>query len=437
MALKSQLFRNDPKLEAAAVSDSAHIVPSSSGEHVRKLQAALVLLDGAPIAPDSHYGPATANAVLKYKQKRSINRSYQTKADDIVGKMTVASLDDELFALECAPPSLEVILPIQRYQHARGSLGGQDIRLALAPGAPPKPMGFWELPGTLTMSARRMSLRVGQMGIVRIRNGMGRELFCSHPSIAKLAPMDLPHNAHMLDRVKLTKSTEDIRVFANSGGAATVGFVNPKKLNFDPFLSVVVAHEVGVFFHFVDGQPGVKTKRRDDDTGNIIQTMNEIYARGGGQFVFFKAGSNTALRLPGVGGPMAAVRIQKSGGGPDWNAITANRRADAFFNVFFVGEIVDLTNLGSPTRNDVLAITSRPPDDTPPLRCCVCRDPVPSDPVGIDVGKTLAHEAGHALGEDDDRSDATSLMFFKQSGQTDTQISAAMTERMRASFQTR
>jgi hypothetical protein len=50
---------------------------------------------------DGIYGPATANAVLRYKRKRDIvNRSYQTSADNVVGKMTIASLDREIKALE-------------------------------------------------------------------------------------------------------------------------------------------------------------------------------------------------------------------------------------------------------------------------------------------------------------------------------------------------
>lgn len=101
MALQSKLFRGDPKLEAAAVSDPAHIVPGATGPHVGKIQLALIQLDGAPIAQDSIYGPATAAAVLAYKQKRKIvNTSYQTKADNIVGKMTIAALDKEMLAKE-------------------------------------------------------------------------------------------------------------------------------------------------------------------------------------------------------------------------------------------------------------------------------------------------------------------------------------------------
>ena len=118
MALQSQLFRGDPKLEAAAVSDPAHIVPGASGPHVGKIQLALIQLDRAVIAQDSTYGPATAAAVLTYKQKRNIiNRSYQTKEDNIVGKMTIAAMDKEMLAKEkksvrlCGRKEITIINP--------------------------------------------------------------------------------------------------------------------------------------------------------------------------------------------------------------------------------------------------------------------------------------------------------------------------------------
>jgi hypothetical protein len=101
MTLQSQLFRGDSQLEAAAVSDPAHILQGARGEHVRKIQLALIQLDRAAIAADGSYGPATASAVLAYKRKRNIvNRAYQAQADNIVGKMTIDRLDKEMFAAE-------------------------------------------------------------------------------------------------------------------------------------------------------------------------------------------------------------------------------------------------------------------------------------------------------------------------------------------------
>ena len=113
MALRSQLFKGDTKLDAAAVSDSAHITPGARGEHVRKIQFALIQLDGAKITADGAYGPKTAAALLAYKQKRGIiNTSIQTKADNITGKMTLASMDQEL--LKAPPPAPRSLIPTNR-----------------------------------------------------------------------------------------------------------------------------------------------------------------------------------------------------------------------------------------------------------------------------------------------------------------------------------
>jgi peptidoglycan hydrolase-like protein with peptidoglycan-binding domain len=124
MSLQSKLFRGDPKLESVAVSDPAHIVPGAMGPHVRKIQQALNLLNGAGITVDGRYGPATAAAVLAYKRKRNIiNRSYQTQADDIVGKMTIASLDREMFEKENARVEPVEIKPLN-YMRVRPSRSG-------------------------------------------------------------------------------------------------------------------------------------------------------------------------------------------------------------------------------------------------------------------------------------------------------------------------
>ena len=113
MGLQSELFRGDAQLEAAAISDPAHIIQGSRGPHVRKIQQALVELDDASIDLDSVYGPATAAAVLSYKRKRSIiNRSHQTQADNIVGKMTMAALDSEMLEKERTPTGPIRIIPV-------------------------------------------------------------------------------------------------------------------------------------------------------------------------------------------------------------------------------------------------------------------------------------------------------------------------------------
>ncbi len=109
MPLVSQLFRGDIALEACLVKDSAHLLEGTRGPHVKKIQKALALLDGALIdgsdAAGGLYGRSTADAVLAYKRARGIiNRSYQNTADNIVGKMTIASLDGEMSRTENRPP---------------------------------------------------------------------------------------------------------------------------------------------------------------------------------------------------------------------------------------------------------------------------------------------------------------------------------------------
>ena len=87
-------------------SDPHHVVPGERGEHVSKIQyAVLVLEPGCRISGgelrDRSYGADTAKAVLAHKTRRKIiNTSYQKTADNIVGKMTIRSLDTEMFAFE-------------------------------------------------------------------------------------------------------------------------------------------------------------------------------------------------------------------------------------------------------------------------------------------------------------------------------------------------
>lgn len=105
MPLQSKLFKGDPVFEACLIKDSAHITPGAQGAHVSKIQYALMALDNYQPAQaemiGGSYGPSTANGVLAYKRKRKIiNLSYQKAADNIVGKMTIAAMDAEMFRLE-------------------------------------------------------------------------------------------------------------------------------------------------------------------------------------------------------------------------------------------------------------------------------------------------------------------------------------------------
>ena len=107
MPLLSKFFRGDEKLQCCLVQDKAHVMQGATGPHVAKIQLALFILDALTInrseISDKHYGPSTAAAVLAYKKKRRIiNHSYQTTEDNIVGKMTIGSLDREMSHYEAA-----------------------------------------------------------------------------------------------------------------------------------------------------------------------------------------------------------------------------------------------------------------------------------------------------------------------------------------------
>jgi hypothetical protein len=68
--LQSRLFKSDPALEAWMIRDASHVTRGNTRVHVAKIQSSLFLW------------------------------SYQSQADDIVGKMTIAALDRELLATE-------------------------------------------------------------------------------------------------------------------------------------------------------------------------------------------------------------------------------------------------------------------------------------------------------------------------------------------------
>jgi len=111
MPLRSGALAGDERLEACLVKDNAHLTLGVQGEFVAKVQAALIYLDDLTIDDQEletwTYGSSTAAAVLAFKKKRKIiNRSYQQTEDDIVGKMTIKALDDELAIAEAMPVNL-------------------------------------------------------------------------------------------------------------------------------------------------------------------------------------------------------------------------------------------------------------------------------------------------------------------------------------------
>jgi hypothetical protein len=111
--LVSKEFKDDDKLKECAQKHSAHILQGARGEHVKKIQQALIELDGAKIDPkelaSGSYGPSTARAVRAYKNGRKppILGPGQRTADDIVGIQTISRLDGELATRRGIPRLLE------------------------------------------------------------------------------------------------------------------------------------------------------------------------------------------------------------------------------------------------------------------------------------------------------------------------------------------
>jgi peptidoglycan hydrolase-like protein with peptidoglycan-binding domain len=177
MPLSSRLFQGDAALEAAANDDSAHITPGAHGPHVEKIQTALNILDSAGLGADGRYDPATATAVLSYKTKRNIiNRSYQTSADNIVGKMTMAKLDEEMRAQDTKPSARIIITPISpalnRYKaipsdHLRITPSNSFVAGSSSPVASIRPPVF---------GIASVTIDPGQTADIDIKNGTGYHL---------------------------------------------------------------------------------------------------------------------------------------------------------------------------------------------------------------------------------------------------------------------
>ncbi|NEU11865.1 hypothetical protein G3T14_06945 [Methylobacterium sp. BTF04] len=114
--LISTLFRDDNRLQMAAVSHKYHVTIGDQGLYVRRIQyfllgvgalqamyaedqangedaEAKIALFNAEVDSIS-YGDATAQAVLIYKKtNKIIGSGYQTAADNIVGVMTIRHMD--------------------------------------------------------------------------------------------------------------------------------------------------------------------------------------------------------------------------------------------------------------------------------------------------------------------------------------------------------
>ncbi|MDZ4369367.1 MAG: hypothetical protein U0987_20455, partial [Afipia sp.] len=155
MPLQSKHFtepKRNARLEQCLVSDPSHVMPGSRGDHVALIQTALNKLAGHSdgedfqLATSGEYDSETAYAVRAFKERRDIvARPRQTKADNVVGKMTIKALDEEMLALEAKPKPGTVSLHVTP-TFGGGLVGGCDMNgFSRARLARPGNSGDWTL----------------------------------------------------------------------------------------------------------------------------------------------------------------------------------------------------------------------------------------------------------------------------------------------------
>jgi hypothetical protein len=164
MPLVSKLFTQpmrDPRLEDCLIEDSKHIKPGATGEHVKKIQIALNTLSRGPgrenlnLKVDGIYGPLTAGAVKGYKSapQRRILGPGQITPDDIVGKRTIKSIDDEMDIFENELPTQSSLISLDVFgaphDHSKCASPKVDGEIEIAPdgtmshfATPMNPLGF-------------------------------------------------------------------------------------------------------------------------------------------------------------------------------------------------------------------------------------------------------------------------------------------------------
>lgn len=406
MPLQSKLLRGDSKLEAAAVSDPADIFQGAAGEHVRKIQLALIQLDGAAIDPDGKYGPATAVAVLAYKRKRNIvNRSFETEADNIVGKMTMASLDREMLAKEeaIAPPRLA------RFTRANPA----DPRDGFSEGLPgtPRPVATrglvsFGLVGEPTEAPRFFDpaqlVVIGEDTAVALLGAKGATL-STDKDFEELVVITRPRPTQVVQ-----SNHEFIHLRGQQPGSCNL-VARDKNGRVIARMQLFMVSKIvkPVNFAFLrdaqGGLGGVATTRLAGDELPILDEVNGIYNRQTG--ISFTS-TNRHLHIKELDGNFRFITVSTTvPRGGEWTKIfPAHRDHNADFNVVFCKAIF---NEGKPLGNagGITEIVR----SSAGFRDTVMDDRRLASAFVQSDGTNCAHEIGHALGEPHNN-DATSLM---------------------------
>ena len=217
MPLLSELFKGEVALEDAASRDAAHILRGARGPHVVRIQKALNILDGAGLVEDGIYGPGTANAVLEYKRKRGIiNRSYQDAADDIVGRMTMAKLDEEMLAHDSVPAAKIQLIPISPRTNSEKAQPHFQF-------APSKAKSFIAFKLNNVLPVDMVSIDIGATAEIEVKNGKGFVLSIGYEHLfnPRIKIVD-PETKELVRDIEITKNSMIVKIRGLTWGTHTL-----------------------------------------------------------------------------------------------------------------------------------------------------------------------------------------------------------------------
>ena len=294
------------------------------------------------------------------------------------------------------------------------------------------------------LSSANIEVRPNEVVSFTVINAVGREIFVGNEGdlTGLKAQMFDPSKSKssQFGFVKIVQSPQVVHVRGLSPGRSPIMFRKPASIVNEGGGTVTVLLDAKVLFHFVDGPPGIKTSRTPGVEAAFITTMNRIY-RGQVGIVFASAGSQTLTEPAAkpefpVGRPISGLPVSKFGTPPQ-KAIVNHRKPEHLFNVFLIGNMIDVGGAFEGAAEEFLGLTSGSRGSIGrslfgPGRCCLLRDPQPGDAPGIDYEEVVAHEAGHALDEDDitDGAKKDHLMFQSASGKTGVKIPRSSARRM-------
>jgi hypothetical protein len=217
--------------------------------------------------------------------------------------------------------------------------------------------------------------------LMRVLDAQGMTLVSTNPAVA-VPELIFPVNPRTPDSIG--RQSEIFMIRVGVPGEAEIQ-VKDHCGNIRARLSVSVLEKliVKTAIHYVkNANYGTRTRNLGDETG-LVDEMNGIY----GPQANLEFEVIQARDLPmtnNLGNQVNFTPIS------DWNTVVGNRNSLAQFNVFFVRELEEGAEPPAGTvdpTDDADALTNiGPPGD------CIFEDSA-----GVEVGETLAHEAGHML----------------------------------------